>query len=67
MKLISGVNLPLTTYSLKLKNYEIKDFEKESEDTVIIHVSRVWEDGSEDVTSYSLLMIKDKWKIDNRI
>lgn len=52
--------------SLKLKNYMVNDIETENENAVIIHVSRVWEDGSEDVTSYSLIKIRDNWKIDNR-
>lgn len=33
---------------------------------IIIFVTREWEDGQEDQTSYSILKLNEEWKVDDR-
>lgn len=52
--------------SLKLRTYSIEDVEKITSTNVTISVTREWEEGQEDQTSYSIIKIDEEWKIDNR-
>lgn len=52
--------------SLNLTGYTIEEVEKKNPDNVIIFLTREWEDGQEDQTTYSLVKVNGNWKVDDR-
>lgn len=52
--------------NLALSSYSIDEITKGGSGEIIIMVTRYWENGAEDQTSYSLVKQKDTWKFNNR-
>ncbi|SDE66911.1 hypothetical protein SAMN04488542_101329 [Fontibacillus panacisegetis] len=63
---MKSVYFDINKDTLDLIGYKIEEVDKESESNVIIFVTREWEDGQTDQTSYSILKTNEGWKFDNR-
>ncbi|WP_340401028.1 hypothetical protein [Paenibacillus sp. FSL H8-0079] len=53
--------------SLKLESVDINNIEVSENDEILIEVSRTWEDGQKDESTYSILFENEGWKIDDRM
>ncbi|TCZ79369.1 hypothetical protein E0485_05775 [Paenibacillus albiflavus] len=52
--------------NLKLIGYKIEEVDHKSSINVMIFVTREWEEGISDQTTYSIIKTDEEWKIDNR-
>ncbi|WP_018886364.1 hypothetical protein [Paenibacillus massiliensis] len=56
----------INKHSLQLNECKLDEVEKVSADHVNIHVTRAWENGETDQTSYSIIKMDGEWKFDQR-